>query len=436
MGRKVKRSVNRPKQGRGKHLPSVERMLRITELGRRGDGIGVVENGDDDELCYFTPCTLPGELVRVRTSGKTAELLEVLEPSTDRISPLCSLFGICGGCAAQHINDAVYRTWKRGIVETALRYRGLTVDVEDVIDAHGSGRRRVTFHARFIRGKPIVGFMRPRSNDLIELSACPILAQSLEAAPAAAKALASPFSKTSQQIDIAITGTPDGLDCDIRGGRGNGYDTHVSLAEIADQHDLARVSIDGTVALERRKPTLSIGAYRVTVPPACFLQATDSGEETLANLVLSEIKGEKKVADLFCGIGPFTLRIAPNAAVYAADSNAAAIRALDETVRHGQGLKPVETETRDLFRNPVFHGDLKQFDAVIFNPARAGAEAQAEEIASSDVPTVICVSCDPASLARDAEILVTGGYHFERAIPVDQFRFSSHIETVAIFRRT
>jgi 23S rRNA (uracil1939-C5)-methyltransferase len=189
------------------------------------------------------------------------------------------------------------------------------------------------------------------------------------------------------------------------------------------------------MSLELRKPIMAIGTAKVPLPTACFLQATAIGEETIAQLVLAELKKSKNVADLFCGIGPFTLRLASTAAVYAADTNETAIAALDYAVRFTKNLKPVKTAIRNLFHNPIYHGDLNHFDSIIINPARAGAEAQVQEISISEVPLVIYVSCDPASLARDAEILVDGGYTFERAMPVDQFKFSPHVETVAIFRR-
>ena len=412
----------------------MERTLHVSSLGRHGDGIATAD-GDGEQGRYFVPFALPGERVHAKTVGKRAEILGILEPSSDRIEPFCPHFGSCGGCTSQHLGDASYRAWKHGIVEMALRNRGLEVNVDDLVEAHGDGRRRVTFHVRFAKGRVQVGFMQPRSRDLINLDHCPILVPELGNAPETARLMTAPFASKTQQLDIAITATREGLDCDIRGAGAVDYDIHVALAERADACDIARVSIEGEMILERRKPTLRVGALRVPLPPASFLQATTAGEEILAGLVLSEIGGAKTVADLFCGVGPFALRMAPTAAVYAADSNEAAIAALRDAVRYGEGLKPVDAEVRDLFRNPVYHDDLKRFDAVIFNPGRAGAEAQAKEIAASIVPLVVCVSCDPASLARDAKILTDGGYQFERVTPVDQFKYSPHIESVAVFRR-
>jgi 23S rRNA (uracil1939-C5)-methyltransferase len=414
---------------------TVEKILRVTKLGRHYDGIAMEEE-DGKPTCQFVPYTLPGELVRVKSDGKRAEAIEVLEPSDDRIEPFCPHFTKCGGCAAQHLATNPYRAWKRSIVETTLRNKGHKVVVDELIDAHGDGRRRVTFHVQFENNKIQVGFMQARSHALININACPILTSELTKSPKVVNALAEPFQKEARPLDIAITSTPQGMDCDIRGVGKFEYYTHIAIAEIAKKYDLARVSIDGILSLELRKPIMAIGTAKVPLPSACFLQATAAGEETIAQLVLAELSKSKNVADLFCGIGPFALRLASTKAVYAADASETAIAALNYAVRFTKNLKQVETAVRDLFHNPMYHGDLNRFDSIIINPARAGAEAQVEEISISEVPLVIYVSCNPTSLARDAEILVDGGYTFGRAMPVDQFKFSPHVETVAIFRQS
>jgi 23S rRNA (uracil1939-C5)-methyltransferase len=180
---------------------------------------------------------------------------------------------------------------------------------------------------------------------------------------------------------------------------------------------------------------LHAGRARIPLPPGAFLQATALGEETLARLVLEAIGEAARIADLFCGIGPFALRLAEQASVLAMDGDDPALKAVDRAARGTPGLKPVTTEIRDLFRNPLTTRELDRYEAVIFDPPRAGAEAQARELAQSKVPTVIAVSCDPATLARDLAILVEGGYRIEAITPVDQFKYAAHVETVAVLRR-
>jgi 23S rRNA (uracil1939-C5)-methyltransferase len=173
----------------------------------------------------------------------------------------------------------------------------------------------------------------------------------------------------------------------------------------------------------------------VALPPGAFLQATAAGEETLAHLVLDHAGKAKNAADLFCGVGPFALRLAETARVTAADGDSAAIESLRAAAAGTSGLKPVTAQARDLFRRPLVPLELKDFDAVVFDPPRQGAQAQARELAASRVPVVIAVSCSAETFARDARILVDGGYKLRAVTPVDQFRYSTHVEIVARFQK-
>jgi len=143
----------------------------------------------------------------------------------------------------------------------------------------------------------------------------------------------------------------------------------------------------------------------------------------------------KRVADLFSGLGTFTFALAERAAVDAYEESAAALTALAEAARHTPKLKPIETHRRDLFRDPLGWQELKAYDAVVFDPPRAGAAAQAEQLAKSKVKRLVAVSCNPGTLARDLRTLVDGGYEITRVVPVDQFLFSSHVEVVAHLAR-
>ena len=206
--------------------------------------------------------------------------------------------------------------------------------------------------------------------------------------------------------------------------------------ELAGRLDLARLSIHGDVVVERRRPPLAIGRAEVTPPPGAFLQATALGEAELARLVAEGVAGAKRVADLFCGVGPFALRLAEASEVYAADTEKPAVEALAAAARMASGLKRVTAEARDLFRRPLTAAELAKFDAVVFDPPRAGAEAQARTLAASKVRRVVAVSCSAATLARDAAILIAGGYRLGSVTPVDQFRHSAHVEAVARFSRS
>jgi 23S rRNA (uracil1939-C5)-methyltransferase len=208
-----------------------------------------------------------------------------------------------------------------------------------------------------------------------------------------------------------------------------------TLSGVAAQHRLARLTRHGELVLMRNAPEIAIGKAQVTLPPGSFLQATAAGEEALASLVGEYVGKAKHVADLFCGVGPFALRLAAKTRIAAFDNDAGAVTALQKAASATPGLKPVKAEARDLFRRPLMPPELRDYDAVVFDPPRQGAQAIATQLSASKVPAVIAVSCNPATFARDARILVDGGYRLEGVTPVDQFKYTPHVELVARFSR-
>jgi 23S rRNA (uracil1939-C5)-methyltransferase len=262
-----------------------------------------------------------------------------------------------------------------------------------------------------------------------------VLAPSLAGAIAAAWALAEVLEPTRKPLDIQATATDAGLDIDVRGSGPLSAASVAELAQLAERLRLARLTRHGELVAQRAVPTLTVGRARVALPPGSFLQATAAGEAALAALVTEGCGVATSIADLFAGVGPFALRLAERARVIAMDSDGGAIAALKRAAETTAGLKPIGTETRDLFRRPLIAAELKRHDCVVFDPPRQGAEAQARALAASTVPVVVAVSCNPMTFARDARILVDGGYRLERVTPVDQFRYSFHVELVARFAR-
>ncbi len=405
--------------------------LKIERLGARGEGMARMAHG-----LVFVPYALPGESVLAEVDGERGLLVEILDASPDRIAPICPLYGECGGCAVQTLRHEKYLGWKRDLVADALRAARLETDVRACIDANGAGRRRAVFHARIdVRGRASVGFMRARSHEIVAIDACPLFAPGLARAPAAARAIAQALASLDKPLDIAATATDAGLDIDFRGAGKLEFALTQDLIALAAAHDLARLSNHGVALIERRPPLLAIGRTKIAPPAGGFLQATEAGEQALADLVLAEVTSEKRIADLFAGVGTFALRLAECAEVHAVEQDQAALTALSKAARNAIGLRRIATEARDLFRRPLLRAELASFDAVVFDPPRAGAEAQARELAASDVPLVMAVSCNAQTFARDARSLVDGGYALEHATPVDQFRFSAHVEIVGVFRR-
>ncbi len=382
------------------------------------------------------PGALPGERARVRFEGRGAELVEILDASPERVNPYCPWYGRCGGCAAQHMSETLYRDWKRGLVVEALSRAGVEARVGPLIDAHGKGRRRATFHARFPHGAPDeVGFMRARSHDIISIDACPLFAPGMAGAIEAARALAGDLRGLMKPLDIGVTATLEGLDVDLRGSGPLDLPETRKLTRTADALDLARLANHGGVVVERRAPRVAFGAALVTLPPGGFLQATEAGETLLADFAEKALADARKVADLFCGAGAFALRLARRREVHGFDADAAAIAALERGAAAAEGLRALVATTRDLFQRPLRPEELAAFDGVLFDPPRAGAEAQAREFAASSLRLVVAVSCNATTFARDARILVDGGFQIKAVTPLDQFRSSPHVEIAAVFRR-
>jgi 23S rRNA (uracil1939-C5)-methyltransferase len=411
----------------------VERLV-INRVGHLGDGIA-----DGADGAIYVPGALPGEAVEVESVAGHPDrrrLLHVDTASPERITPICPHFGVCGGCAVQQWETARYRAWKRDLVAAALRQAGLQAQVADLIDAHGEGRRRAVFHARRGTHEVLeVGFSAARAHHLVAVDHCPVLAISLNGALKAAWAIAETLDPTRKPLDIQVTATDTGLDIDVRGSGALTAPLLSALAAVSTKHDLARLTRHGELVAQARMPTLRIGKAIVALPSAAFLQATTEGEAALARLVLGACAGATRVADLFAGIGPFALRLAEGARVFAADDDEAALSALKRAAASTSGLKPMQVERRDLFRRPLTAAELKNFDAVVFDPPRQGAEMQARELAASNVPCIVAVSCNAGTFARDVREIVRGGYRLSIVTPVDQFRYSAHVEIVALLEK-
>jgi 23S rRNA (uracil1939-C5)-methyltransferase len=410
----------------------VERLV-IDHVGHRGDGVALA-----DGQSVYVPYTLGGETVEVASvpghHPDRRRLLQVEHASPERVTPFCPHFGICGGCAIQHWETERYRAWKRDIVIETLAQAKLACEVYPLIDAHGLGRRRITLHARIGTHDVLkVGFAAANSHDIIPVDRCPILDPGLSGALDAGWAVAEPLISTGKPLDIQITTTDSGLDVDVRGSGPLPAAMIATLSRVAEQHRLARLTRHGELVLMRTPPTITIGTAQVTLPPGSFLQATVAGEETLAALVAGHCQRAKHIADLFCGVGPFALRLAAKSRIAAFDNDDGAVMALQKAATSTPGLKPIKAQARDLFRRPLMPPELRDYDAIVFDPPRQGAQAQVLQLAASKIPVVVAVSCNVATFARDARILVDGGYRLEGVTPVDQFRHTPHVELVARF---
>jgi 23S rRNA (uracil1939-C5)-methyltransferase len=413
----------------GTEVTAAPAEVEIAGLGAQGDGIAETEAGP-----RYVAFALPGE--RVEAGGEGLPRL-VSPPSADRAAPVCRHFGTCGGCVAQHMGGRLYGEWKREAVVAALRRRGLDVDavVGPLRRMPSGSRRRAVLTARRQGKRIVVGYHRRNSHDLVDIVECPVLLPQVVAALPSLRAMAAALP--APEVRFTVLSTPVGLDVAVAAGAGRiAAPAAAEIARIGAEHRLARVAVDGDTVVARTAPVLRAGGTDIAVPPGAFVQAVEEAERLMADLALAAVGGARHVADLFCGVGSFTFALARRARVLALDRDPMAIAVVAAAARRTQGPKPIEARVRDLFREPLSAKELQPFDAVLFDPPRAGAVGQAQQLARSRVPTVVAVSCEPGTLARDARLLVDGGYAIESVTPIDQFVFSAHVETVAVLRRS
>lgn len=407
--------------------------LKIAAVGTRGDGLAPTAKAP-----IYAPFSLPGETVRARLIGERAEIVEILKESPARQSPACRHFGSCGGCQLQHWRQEEYLAWKRGLVVDALAKRGLGGAVVDAtIPAWGVGRRRAAFHAARDGGRARVGFIERGGARLRPITQCPVLAPPLEAMALKLGPLAELTLPPRGGITLQCLLTDTGVDVAIKGA-GQSRPNSASferLSSLAAELGLARLSIDGELIVEHAKPLLRIGRATITPPPGAFLQPTVQGEQTLVRLALEAIGDSARVVDLFSGVGTFALNIANRAEVLAVESDEMMLAALKRAADGAGVLKQVTALRRDLLRTPLSSLEMKKFDAAVIDPPRSGARMQAEQLARSRIRRVAYVSCDAPSFARDVRVLIDHGFSLTRVTPVDQFRWSPHVEIVGALER-
>lgn len=412
--------------------------LTINAVGAQGDGLSRFADGKP----AFVPLTLPGETVLARMDGARGEVAEILTASADRVAPPCKHFGHCGGCALQHWAGEPYRAWKAEQIRLQLSMEGLETEILPTFAAPPNSRRRVALHARK-GGKgqgARLGFKERRSWNLVPIEECPVTDPRLVAAFPALARLAEPFlehPKSAPTLHVTLTGT--GLDIDVTGverkSGGLSADARMRAAMAAGEGDFARVTLAGEIVYGARQPLVKLGPAVVALPPGAFLQAVPAAERAMVDFAVAESQGASRIADLYCGVGTFTFRLAEIGSVHAAEMNPQAIAALKAAIGATPGLKPIAAEARDLVKRPVLSTELVKTDVVVIDPPRAGAAEQTVEIAKSKVAKVVGVSCNPATFAKDARALVDAGFRLEKVLPVDQFVWSPHIELVGVFSR-
>lgn len=388
-------------------------------LGRASDGQSLL------------PRVLPDEVVDVAQDGT----VRIVTPSADRVAAPCRHFKSCGGCAMQHASDAFVAAWKQDIVAKALAARGLVPEFREIATSPARSRRRAKLSGRRTKKGAMIGFHAKGSDTLVPVPDCQLLSPALIASFPALEALTVLACSRKGEIDLTVTEAPRGADVLVGTDKELTPQLRVELAALANQFGLSRLVWNDEPVVMIHPPAQTFGSARVVPPPGAFLQATKHAEHALL-LAVEEITAKAtRIVDLFAGCGTFALPLAKRAEVHAVEGEKAMMAALDRGWREGHELRRVTTETRDLFRRPLEPDELRRFDAAVIDPPRAGAEAQIETLAASDIKTIAMISCNPVSFARDARTLVDAGFAMPWAQVVDQFRWSPHTEVVASFTR-
>jgi 23S rRNA (uracil1939-C5)-methyltransferase len=405
----------------------------IDVMGARGHGVAGQGRGK-----MFVPFTLPGEHVLLQHSGLRAKLAAIESPSPDRIEPVCKHFGACGGCALQHWHADRYEEWKAGLVSQALAQTGIGAPAITLRTYPVASRRRATFAIQNAYGKITLGYHAERSHELTGIEECPILAPALACAlPGLTGALAEVLPARSEAKVYAVA-TANGLDCAVEAPPLS-VRAQSRLSGALCRHGFIRVLWNGDAVFTAAAPFVLCGDVKVPLPPNAFVQAVEACERDMADFMaeaLSEAKAQGgPLCDLFAGLGAFTFPAARRAPVTAYEGNTSAVEALTAAAKRTKGIKPVVGFRRDLYRNPLSPLELNRFAAVIADPPREGAEAQCRALAASKVAALVMLSCNPATFARDAALLVEGGFQLSRLAAFDQFRFSPHVEIAALFLR-
>lgn len=414
--------------------------VEIAAIGARGDGVARLGGRP-----IYVPLAAPGDRLRIRLGaprgdGVEAEIVERLADGPARVPAPCPYFGDCGGCQVQHLEAEAYRAWKRGLVVEAFAHHGLTPEIATLVEFVPAARRRAKLVAERREGLLLLGFNARRSRRVVDIAGCLVLTPALARRLPALRAALPDLLGEGARLELQLLAVGEAVELVLGGGGRLDGPRRDILRGLAASADLVRIAwrataeSDAAIVFERAAFVANFDGVAVELPSGAFLQASEAAEQAMRALVAKATRRAKSVADLFAGCGSLGAPLARRAAVFAAESDAAACRALEAAARARPDIRLL-VERRDLDRRPLLPAELAVFDAVIFDPPRGGAAPQAKQLARAAVPTVVAVSCNPATLARDARLLVDGGYVLKSVQPIDQFRWSAHVEAVAVFHR-
>lgn len=388
-------------------------------------GLGRLASGD------LVSGVLPGEVVEISETRRP----KIIEPSSDRVSAPCRHAKTCGGCVVMHASDAFVARWKTDIVRAALNARQIDTEIRKIHTSPPRSRRRAKFSGRRTKNGTTVGFHASGSDTIVQVSECQLVVPEMLQILPALEELTRLGASRKSEVQMTVLQSNAGADIWVEAKKDLDDALRLELATIGQRHRLSRLTWNDETVVTLRPPAVTFGTASVVPPYGAFLQATIDAERTMVSTVQSIVGPSKRVVDLFSGCGTFTLPLATGAEVHAVEGEHSLLTALDAGWRQSSGLKRVSTECRDLFRRPLEPDELKDFDAVVIDPPRAGANAQVQCLTRSKIPKIAMVSCNPVTFARDAQVLIESGFTLDWVLPIDQFRWAAHVELVGSFTR-
>ena len=405
----------------------------IAKINSRGIGVVLDKNNN---TVLEVPFSLPNEIVHftIDVEGQT-ELRGLELSSSDRNVPRCPQFTKCGGCTLQHASESFVSNWKKSIVTEKLKKQKIYPDFLTEFVTPERSRRRAVFSGRRTKKGTLVGFHSPRSENIVSIEGCIILDRKILSFLSGMERISALACTRSSIIKIYVSSSENGLDVCVDGAKLLGRELRESMALIAIEYQLARLTLDGELIASTKPPVQVMGNVRIIPPEKFFMQATKDAEIAMVRDICDSLENETIVADLFSGCGTFTLPLSETKKVSAFESSFQMLQALDNAYRVTPNLKVIETNVRNLQKRPLSFEELSGFGGVVINPPRSGAAEQCKELGKSKVKKVLLVSCNPETFSRDASILIMGGYNLDWVRIIDQFRWSHHIEVVGNFSK-
>ena len=434
--------------------------VSINHIGGRGDGVGkalYTHNYNEAEHDIFVPASLPGERLLVQplsltAHGIKAQIIEIISPSSDRLKPRCDVFPACGGCRFQHWDETAIRNWKQNLVITFLKRSNVPIgDMRPFYSSPQKSRRRASFHLKCLSEGAIVGFREYMGQHIVAPHGCVVLHPKL----LDLQTKLQQFASANFPAGFAADAHTNLLDKHNRYPDNNDIclylepsadappfssDLLIKLGNWAASSNLARLSVTdngGPVTLfAPERPVVGFGKIAVSPPPGAFLQATRDGEAMLQASIAEIAGADRHFVDLFAGCGTLSLPLLDRAArLLAVEQNEGALFALLAGADAAGLGGRVTVRVRNLFDAPLLAQELAGFDMAILDPPRRGAAAQCQMLAKANIAKIAMISCNPASFARDASILINAGFRLEWVQVIDQFLFSNHVEIVGAFHR-